>query len=371
MSWLITRELVSFESPFLIAPLPWPERQPLLLDGSRLNMVFINFKNEGGRDRHRRGTDVDGGAFERRLQAGKEAVMNSRRGLVVVRCGDESLHHGWLSADRDWDLAISSFSKNTERTYEEADYVHRYRGGKWDGLYSFFRTFPETLEKYDFFWLPDDDIAASSADISMMFAMMRKYGFQLAQPSLSGASFLSHLIVLRNPAFEYRNVNFVELMVPLLSRSLLTKTLPLFAGTKSGFGIDFIWQRFVENPRREVAILDNVAVTHTRPVGGALHKMMQSEGALAARQEQDKFLAPYGGIITVEATFGGRLKSGQTINNRYLAASLAAVGWMCGPSGKRGFVAPISEIRFLWWALRHWAFAMASPLNVEKIKPVY
>ena len=293
--------------------------------------------------------------------------MPDRRGLVVVRCGDESLHPAWVSSDRTWDLAVSSFSR-LDRPYPEADYVHRFRGGKWDGLHDFFSSFPETLDAYDYFWLPDDDIAAEPSAVNGLFEAMRRYGFELAQPSLSPSSYLSHLITLTNPAFEYRTVNFVELMAPALSRSLLHKTLPLFATTRSGFGVDFIWQRLVSDPPRQVAIVDSMSVTHTRPVGGALHRMLESQGMTAARQEQDQFLERHGGRITREATIGGRLRSGQFVRSQRLAATIAALGWMSRPSGNRGFAAPIAVPRFLWWTLRHWLFSVTSPLNIDRLE---
>jgi len=294
--------------------------------------------------------------------------MPDRRTLVVVRCGDDSLHHKWLSNNRTWDLAVSSFSRDLERPYPEADFVHRRQGGKWDGLFDFFASFPQTLEAYDYFWFPDDDLAATPSDVEGTFEAMRRYGLALAQPSLSKDSYLSHLITLSNPAFEYRNVNFVELMAPALSRSLLRAVLPLLASTRSGFGLDFIWQRLVDDPRRQVAIIDSVSVTHTRPFGGALHHMMKTQGMTAAGQEQDQMLERYGGRITIEATTGGMLKSRQYVRSRWLAATIAAAGWIASPSGHRGFSGPIPARRFVLWTLRHWLFSLTTSLNLSRLE---
>jgi hypothetical protein len=273
--------------------------------------------------------------------------------LVVVRCGDHSLHDEWLGASRNWDLAVSYFGADESKRFASADYVHRFKGGKWDGLFAFFSEHPECLEKYDYVWLPDDDIKTTCADISTMFACMTENKFELAQPSLSGESFLSHLISLRNPIFEYRNVNLVEIMVPILDRRLMKQVLPLFKSTKSGFGFDFVWNRFTNDPLRRVAIIDKVQVTHTRPVGGPLHQLIAA-GKETREQEQERFLAGYGEVTKAEIILGGKLRTGMMITRPAIAATVAALGWMSRPKGKRGFRNQISILRFMVWVTRVW-----------------
>lgn len=301
--------------------------------------------------------------------------MARKTGLVVVRCGDNSLHPGWLGENRTWDLAVSYFGSDAEREFSGADYVHRFKGGKWDGLFDFFRQNPQTLDAYDYFWLPDDDIAATPETVEKLFQTIAENKFELAQPGLSHGSYSSHLVVLSNPAFQYRLVNFVELMVPVLSRSLLREVLPLFAQTRSGFGVDFVWQRFVSDPLTKVAIIDEAAVTHTRPAGGALHTMISKEGHVSAREEQDIFLAPYGDKVRggdfIEATLGGKLKTGQIVTQRPLAATVAALGWLSKPFGNCGFTKELSLVSFLAWNYRQWYNSLARPLQLSPLAPIY
>ena len=286
--------------------------------------------------------------------AKEEFYVDDTRNLVVVRCGDHSLHRGWMRSPRNWSLAVSYFGVDEERQFPEADHVHRYRGGKWDGLYDFFLSYPDLLNRYDYVWLPDDDIKAESENINLMFRCMAENEFELAQPSLSPESFLSHLVVSWNPLFEYRNVNLVEIMAPVLVRDLLCRVLPLFKGAKTGFGIDFVWHRFTSDPLSRVAVIDRVQVTHTRPVGGALHKMLAREGTETADQEQARFLARYTDVVKTELITGGRLRNGVRIRSSWLAATLAAVGWALHSSGRRGFVESLSPTRFLVWVVRNW-----------------
>jgi hypothetical protein len=279
--------------------------------------------------------------------------MAVARNLVVVRCGDASLHHQWLAEGRNWDLGVSYFGAGGDEVFDGAEYRHRFRGGKWDGISDFFESHPEALQCYDYVWLPDDDIETNCNAINTVFDSMRQNAFELAQPSLSKGSYVSHLITLHNPAFRFRRVNFVELMVPVLSKDLLLKVLPLFRNTRSGFGLDFIWHRFTTRPSEAVAIIDSVQVKHTRAVGGALHAMMKSEGQSPARQEQDVMLAPYGTIEQTELTLGGVLASGSDMRSPFLAKLIAAGGYLSSPSGNCGFTHRIAAWRFSLWVIRH------------------
>jgi hypothetical protein len=292
-------------------------------------------------------------------------VEMALRNLVVLRCGDQSLHSGWLHPSRNWALAISYFGADQARTFPEAQYVRRYVGGKWDGIYDFFAARPELLEQFEYFWLPDDDIAAEPHAIGRMFQLVRANGFELAQPSLSADSYLSHLISLSNPWFEHRFVNLVEIMVPVVHRDFLKRVLPLFKTSKTGFGFDFVWHRFTTDPRTRVAILDAVQVTHTRPVGGALHAKLKQDGATTAQVEERAFLAPYGNVQKHERVSGGRLRLGMLVNRPKLAATLAAMGWATKPSGKRGFAQPLSRFRFILWVIRNWLgnFGVETPFS--------
>ena len=48
----------------------------------------------------------------------------------------------------------------------------------------------------------------------------------------------------------------------------------------SGWGLDLLWPTQVSEPRR-IAILDSVAVTHTRPIGGPNYQHLHDRGGTA------------------------------------------------------------------------------------------
>jgi hypothetical protein len=262
-------------------------------------------------------------------------LLQTPRNLVVVRCGDNSLHKSWCGHDQNWDLGVSYFgSKGID--FPEARYVHRKTAGKWDGLYDFFLHYPECLEKYDYIWLPDDDIASDTQVINRLFDLAAEYGLELSQPSLSTDSYFSHLITLHNPCFRVRYVNFVEIMAPLLSKHLLRKVLPQLKATRTGFGLDFVWPTLTHDPKQNVAILDEIEVTHTRPVGGELHKSLNGIGMKASdeleRTAKEMNLSGPARIHEVPVprilAHAGITSSGRTLSTSRATALLQSYGYL-------------------------------------------
>jgi hypothetical protein len=47
----------------------------------------------------------------------------------------------------------------------------------------------------------------------------------------------------------------------------LRRALPTLDGTQSGWGIDWLWPRIVAKPDTAIAIVDDVVIRHTRPLG--------------------------------------------------------------------------------------------------------
>lgn len=248
------------------------------------------------------------------------------RSLVVVRAGDTSLHPGWLvGATPEWDLAVSYFGNDANKTFEAARYVHRCKGGKWDGLHAFFMEFPAAAMAYDYFWLPDDDIQADAPTINALFASIRRHSLELAQPGLTSSSYFKHPITLANPLFKLRYATMIEIMVPILDRRLLNLILPLFAVTRSGFGLDYAWHRLTTDPAQRAAILDEITVTHTRPIGrhlaGALRAISTDPEIERADMTARMGIKAYHAIA-----FGGVMRNGRTVSSRGRCALLQVLG---------------------------------------------
>jgi hypothetical protein len=217
-----------------------------------------------------------------------------RKNLVVVRAGRNSLHPMWLEGtdERNWDLIVSVYDPEARMEPFDDVRVVTKRGGKWDGLYALF-TDGDLLGRYDYIWLPDDDIAATKEDVNTIFEMMQHYELEVAQPALTRDSYFTHFVCMQCPGFTLRYSNFVEIMVPCVTSGLLAKVLDDFRESESGFGMDTIWTRLSDDPRKKAAILDAVAVRHTRPVGKFLRAKMAERGR-SPEADREGLTAQYG-----------------------------------------------------------------------------
>ena len=255
----------------------------------------------------------------------------TRRNLVVVRAGRDSLHGRWLAvpaAQRSYDLVVSYYDPDAFAAFEPAEGVSAVlvRGGKWDGLFQTLAGLD--IDAYEYFWLPDDDIAADADQVNAIFALCRDHGLAVAQPALTRDSHYSHFIFSQCPGFRLRYTNYVEIMVPCLGRELLRRALPLFEDTMSGFGLDYVWCRWPESGPFRAAILDAVAVHHTRPVGRVLRSAMAASGRPDPTEEERRLKLRFGLTgRTVPLAFAGILDNGEPVSGRLAMAARMGRAW--------------------------------------------
>lgn len=223
---------------------------------------------------------------------GVAQARGQRRNLVIVRAGAASLHPYWLrgARQRSWDMIVSY--------YDDADHEHppdvrvvRQPGGKWDGLYRTLKA-ADVFERYDYIWLPDDDLMVSAGEIERLFGLMRQHDLAVGQPALTPDSYFTHFLMLRCPGFVIRFTNFVEIMAPCLRADILEAVHRDFADSMSGFGLDGIWCR-LDSAGRRGAVLDSVTMKHTRPLGHGLRATMTTLG-ISAEDEESDLRARYG-----------------------------------------------------------------------------
>ena len=205
----------------------------------------------------------------------------TRRHLVIVRAGDSSLHEGWLppvGAPRSWDLVVSYFGNDPGKWRREDVVRIDGKGPKWGGLHDLLTSGQVDWAAYDHVWMPDDDLAATPRAVERLFDLVSDQGLWLAQPSLSHDSYISHGVTAHHEGLILRRTSFVEAMAPVFTPRLLERVLPTVTANESGWGIDYLWQMYLDRPRRDSAVIDAVQVRHTRPVGGPNYERMVREG---------------------------------------------------------------------------------------------
>jgi hypothetical protein len=242
-----------------------------------------------------------------------------------VRAGDDSLHRRWLAGEQSptFDLAVSYYGDGPS-AFSDAAILHAAKGGKWDGLFAFFVANPGVLERYDWIWFPDDDLDTNADSINRLFDIVERYGLDVAQPSLSWDSYYSHFATLQNRACRLRFTNFVEVMAPVLSAALLRRILPAFAKNRFGWGMELLWPRWMPEPRFKTAIVDEVAVRHTRPTGqGTLSKGSRQ----AATEENEAFRSLYLPFPPPIVNYAAITPDGLTVTSRLRLFFVLHRGW--------------------------------------------
>jgi hypothetical protein len=238
----------------------------------------------------------------------------SNRFLVVVRAGDNSLHPQWLTGaeERRWDLLVNYYGDHPTRYADAGPGVVRVdsKGPKWPALHKLFDDTRQAWAAYDYIWIPDDDLAATCADVNLMFDLMAGLDLHLAQPSLSWNSHVSLVMTLHNPNFAVRYSSFVEPMAPCFSRQLLERAVPTFGEIISGWGLDYVWPQLLQNPAAQCAILDRIQVTHTRPVGGPNYEFNRNAG-VEPRVEMEALLKKYK-VAPMQLSYGAIDRAGQS-----------------------------------------------------------
>lgn len=219
----------------------------------------------------------------------QHALSRSKKALVVLRCGDASLHPEYVNQHADFDVVLSYFGNDLPYDLTHIQYVHYCKGSKWEGLNAFFQANPSIWQAYDYIWLPDDDLSSDVANINQFLQIAAQERFDLAQPGLTHNSYWSFLITRQVKGLRYRVSNFVEVMAPLFSRSAFAVCVDTFAENKSGFGLDFLWRTLLKG--RKIGIIDQTPVFHTRPVGSAGNGMgAQKAGNVVTPRDERKAL---------------------------------------------------------------------------------
>ncbi len=192
---------------------------------------------------------------------------------VISAVGRNSLHKEWIEGRCDFDLHLVVYDDSMESFSGDTPYVCHIKGYKLKVIYAYLERNPQILEAYDYFFLPDDDIRMGASTINSLFSAMRKYRLEIAQPALE-SSYFTWPHTLRNRYDRLRYTNFVEMMVPCFSKEALKKVLFTFDENDTGWGTETHWPLLIGDDAKSMAVVDDVAVVHTRPIqsGQARHK---------------------------------------------------------------------------------------------------
>ena len=213
---------------------------------------------------------------------------------VISAVGAGSLHREWLKGDLcEFDLHLIVYDDSLDQFQGDAPYVCHKAGYKLKVVHEYLMEHPGLLDKYEYFFIPDDDILMDAHAINLLFATMATHHLRIAQPSLVRSYYLwGH--TLHDPYCRLRYTNYVEMMVPCFSSEALRKVLFTFGENDTGWGVETHWSLLIGAGSHDMAIIDDVEVVHTRPI---------RSGQLKHRQEAAAYLRKYG-LLTQVVEYG-------------------------------------------------------------------
>ena len=188
--------------------------------------------------------------------------------LIISPVGDNSLHSSWMGDDVNFDLVLLYYgdNENIAQSYlYYTPYVYTAKGEKYHLLKSFIQSNLDFISNYKYIWFPDDDVSISTQNINKLFKIATQYELSISQPAMEG--YISHEITKPIPNSLLRYTNFVEVLAPLFDKETLFKVYDTFNLNYSSWGYDYLWTHLLGYPKNKIAIIDDIIMAHTKPVG--------------------------------------------------------------------------------------------------------
>jgi hypothetical protein len=188
--------------------------------------------------------------------------------LIISPLGDKSICEEWLQDTPNFDIVFIYYGDNltvAEYYLKYTQYVFAAKGTKFYLIKSFIQENQEFISQYSHIWLPDDDVRISSKEINKLFKFTDDWGLSICQPSMTG--YVSHEITKPIDGSLLRYTNFVEVLAPMFDLKSLLKIYHTFDENYSSWGFDYLWPYLLDNPKDKIAIIDDIIMIHTKPVG--------------------------------------------------------------------------------------------------------
>lgn len=203
--------------------------------------------------------------------AHEKQSLRHGKNLILAAVGDCSCHKEWIRGAPRFDLILIYFGNNdaifSDYT-KDALMCIRQKGQKFSLIKSFIRHQYALLSRYDYVWLPDDDISLSTDDINSLFAVAKDHHLLICQPAVAASDgVVSHEITRPRKGLKLRFTNFVEVMMPLFEVKSLLRLCDDFDLSQSAWGLDVSWSHRLNDPQDKLAVIDSIIARHMKPVG--------------------------------------------------------------------------------------------------------
>lgn len=191
------------------------------------------------------------------------------KNLIIAAVGDNSCHREWLAKRANFDLALIYYGSDSKKSIDyslDSTFFLEKKGQKYHLIFYFLQQYKKEIEdKYNYVWLPDDDISIEGEKINLLFYLAFEYKLEICQPAMKG--FSSHSFTRPRYFSKLRFTNFVEVIAPVMEFQTFLKLSETFCLNESAWGYEFLWSNKINSKKDKIAIVDSIVMTHTKPIG--------------------------------------------------------------------------------------------------------
>lgn len=196
----------------------------------------------------------------------RQMMYNKLKILVIVPAGEKSVHLTWWEPSVDMAVIWYSTKHIPEEIKKKTNFMMIKKGPKWELVRFALKNID--LTRYDYVWIPDDDLKLVKGSVTLLCETMKKYDLCMAQPSLTDKHVQWKALIHREGEGVFRQTNFVEIQSPCFSKKGLEMVMPtlLDSEIKSGWGLDHIWSNIFKKNNCKIGVVDSVIMEHIRYV---------------------------------------------------------------------------------------------------------
>ena len=173
--------------------------------------------------------------------------MNTIKNFVFSSVGDNTdFDTLWIneSMNMNYDVYVIYYG-NDEDIYNKykskVKFIEKRKGSKFQNFKYFYDKKINIIQKYNRFFILDDDIRFGVDDINNMFNISREFDLDICAPSFSEGSKISHNITKHKPNTLLTYTSFVEVNTPLFNTVALNNLMKKLDYSLIGWGIDFLY----------------------------------------------------------------------------------------------------------------------------------
>ena len=188
--------------------------------------------------------------------------------LVYIPCKESKVVANLWDESRTYDIALNDYTGSSipkpvddnPAFWSRVDFTFHEKGHKWPVIGNMGYSF----DSYKAVCFLDDDVEINTEQMNRLFYYGRIFGWNLWQAALTLDSIGTHRHLFKQVRSWYRPAKWVEIMAPIFSREALETCASSFSLSESGYGLDLLWPKLLNN--RGLIVVDTITMKHRHPI---------------------------------------------------------------------------------------------------------